>query len=253
MAIPWEVYIRVILVHAIPLVGVLNGQWDFLAFVFAYWAETYIFSLVFTYLFLLLNKVYRREPGLRVSPIAFLFGIAFFTVLHLGTLAALLKSVSAFLSPGRRASLVELFHLFLIHIMKYNFVVYALVPICINIAFDLSRHVLSQAYRQKTLAAKALHDILWRIFIHCLLIVALALKVSEGVADSVVIVLGFFVIKAMVELMIYKERRTPGSELGEMFDELIPYEKEADAKRTFKRRGFRGHRAKQRHRRRRRT
>jgi hypothetical protein len=235
MSIPKEVYIRVILAHAIPLIGVLLGQWDFLAFIFAYWAETYIISLVLAYTFLLLRKVNEGESGLTVPLTHFLVGIAIFTVIQLALLALLLKSVSVFLSPGRQASLVDLFRLFIAHISQYNFLIYALVPICISIAFDLSRYVFSQAYRQKNIAAKAVEDILWRMFVHCILIVTMAIRVSEGVADSVVIVLGFFIVKAALELYVYKGRTSPGSELGQMLSELLPSGVVADIVRAKKR------------------
>lgn len=217
-----EVYIRVILAHAIPLVGVLLGQWDFLAFVFAYWAETYIISLVLAYIFLLLRKVNAGESGLTVPLIRFLVGVATFTVIQLALLALLLKAVSTFLSPGRQASLIELFHLFIAHVSQFNFVIYALVPICITTAFELSRYVFSQAYREGAVAAKAVEDILWRIFVHFILIISLAIRVSEGVVDSVVIVLGFFIIKAGMELYVYKGRTSPDSDLGQMFSDLLP-------------------------------
>lgn len=240
MSIHREVYIRVVLAHAIPLVGVLLGQWDFLAFVFAYWAETYVISLVLTYIFLLLKKVKAGESGLDVPLTRFLAGMAVFTAIQLVLLALLLKSVSSFLSPGRQAPLADLFQLFIAHISQYNFLIYALAPICISIAFDLSRYVFSRAYREKNVAAKAVEDILWRIFVHCILIVTMAIRVSEGVVDSVVIVLGFFVVKAGVELLVYKERTSPGSELGQMFSGLIPSEVVADTGRTNKRRRFGG-------------
>jgi hypothetical protein len=251
MSIPKEVYVRVILAHAIPLVGVLLGQWDFLAFVFAYWAETYVISLVLAYIFLLLRKANRGGTGLAVPLTHFLIGVLIFTVVQLALLALLLKSVSAFLLPGRRASLVELFNLFLDHISQFNFVIYALAPICINITFDLSRYVFSRAYEQRNTVVIAVEDILWRILVHCALIVTMAIKVSEGVVDSVVIVLGFFAIKAAAELVVYKERTSSESRLTDLLKDLIPSGvvseiETAKKKRNFSRTRFRKRKRRQR-------
>jgi hypothetical protein len=235
MKVPREVYARIILAHAIPLVGVLLGQWDFLALIFAYWVETYIICLVLTYIFLLMRKVMVRANGLAVPLNSFLIGFAIFTVIQLVLLALLLKAVAAFLSPGRsEAPLTDLFRLFLVHISQFNFLVYAFIPICLTTGLNLLGYISSKAYRQSAVAAKAVEDLLWRIFIHFILILALAIKVSKGVVDSLVIVLGFFLSKAVVELLIYKERRTKGSEASKFFEDLLPAKVFSDIERAQK-------------------
>ena len=195
-----KVYIPLYIATLIPMFGVLFAKWSVAGYLFSYWVETYIISLAVICHYFLEVITGERDRGMRRAVTHLLVGFMAVSAVLLAVLALLLKSISWKMWPGESIPLVDLFQLFLSHITQYNFFLYAVLPVCINVAIHIGQYIFNNAYRKSSLAGEVFADLGVRFILQGFIIVWVALY-----TEAKQMAMMFFVLKVLVEVVLREE------------------------------------------------